>query len=549
MKRINFLFLILFFLISLHSFGQSVSGGAGIIHGTGDPNGINSLDVQDSRYESLFFVDTSTWKTYKYNGANVWNEIDYHSKVTLDAGSSPTLTLNGQELKLDFDLISSSELQQLAVDIMGNATATTTFSQGLSVDDLITLTGVASGSVNLGTFTGATIVDNRTIKQAFQDIETALENIPTKKQDVVANYASLPSSNQQAGDIAYVVDATGDPTVESGAAMYIWNGSAWVKVAELGAIDIVTDLSVTNITGTTLDIASSTGTDATVPAATNTTAGLLTATRFVEIDTLVSRSHFPVSVTDGASIDFTLTGQNITGIVKPNSIGATELSSTGVGANTYGSSSSVPQITVDADGRITSATNVSIVTGDGSVTNEGVLGVAAGTPTSSVITSNTSGATGVTVSVSTGLSISETTNTNGGTITLTNTAPDQTVSLTGAGITSVSGTYPNFTITSTEVDGSISNEGQLSVGTGASNTSQIQSNTSGSNAITIDGGTDKGISVTESGSTISINLGSLEVYDNDVAARNDGLAIGDWYEVSASNTMGLVPGTVRKVKY
>jgi hypothetical protein len=32
--------------------------------------------------------------------------------------------------------------------------------------------------------------------------------------------------------------------------------------------------------------------------------------------------------------------------------------------------------------------------------------------------------------------------------TITNSAPDQTVSLTGAGTTSISGTYPNFTITS-----------------------------------------------------------------------------------------------------
>lgn len=35
---------------------------------------------------------------------------------------------------------------------------------------------------------------------------------------------------------------------------------------------------------------------------------------------------------------------------------------------------------------------------------------------------------------------------------------DQIVSLTGAGITNVTGTYPNFTITSTEVDGSTTNE-------------------------------------------------------------------------------------------
>lgn len=37
-----------------------------------------------------------------------------------------------------------------------------------------------------------------------------------------------------------------------------------------------------------------------------------------------------------------------------------------------------------------------------------------------------------------------------GSITVTNTAPDQTVALTGAGTTSITGTYPNFTITSND---------------------------------------------------------------------------------------------------
>lgn len=45
----------------------------------------------------------------------------------------------------------------------------------------------------------------------------------------------------------------------------------------------------------------------------------------------------------------------------------------------------------------------------------------------------------------TGISVTETA---GGAITVTNTAPDQTVALTGAGATTISGTYPNFTITS-----------------------------------------------------------------------------------------------------
>ena len=68
------------------------------------------------------------------------------------------------------------------------------------------------------------------------------------------------------------------------------------------------------------------------------------------------------------------------------------------------------------------------------------------------ITETTGGAitianTGVTqATAGTGISVSAGT----GNVTITNTAPDQTVSLTGAGTTSVTGIYPNFTITSND---------------------------------------------------------------------------------------------------
>ena len=85
---------------------------------------------------------------------------------------------------------------------------------------------------------------------------------------------------------------------------------------------------------------------------------------------------------------------------------------------------------------------------DGSVTNEGILGVSAGSGTTAVITSNTSGATGVTLSAGSNITISESTSTNGGTIT-------------------IAGSF-------SEVDGSITNEGYTGVRAGGSTSSILQ---------------------------------------------------------------------------
>lgn len=49
--------------------------------------------------------------------------------------------------------------------------------------------------------------------------------------------------------------------------------------------------------------------------------------------------------------------------VAAGSIGSTELASTAVTAGTYGSSSAIPSLTVDADGRITNVTTNNIPTG------------------------------------------------------------------------------------------------------------------------------------------------------------------------------------------
>lgn len=82
-----------------------------------------------------------------------------HVAVTLGGGNSTALTLSGQELTL-----SDAQLEI-----------------NLAVDDLKTLTGVAGGSVNLGTFTGTTISDNVTIKTALQELETAVESFTNQQ--------------------------------------------------------------------------------------------------------------------------------------------------------------------------------------------------------------------------------------------------------------------------------------------------------------------------------------------------------------------------------
>ena len=58
--------------------------------------------------------------------------------------------------------------------------------------------------------------------------------------------------------------------------------------------------------------------------------------------------------------------------------------------------------------------------------------------------------TSVAATAGTGISVSGSPITTSGTLTITNTAPDQTVSLTGAGTTAITGTYPSFTVTSND---------------------------------------------------------------------------------------------------
>lgn len=59
-----------------------------------------------------------------------------------------------------------------------------------NVDDLITLSGVAENSSDLGTFTGATIADSSTVKAALQALETEVEQ-KIEASDLPGQYSAL----------------------------------------------------------------------------------------------------------------------------------------------------------------------------------------------------------------------------------------------------------------------------------------------------------------------------------------------------------------------
>ena len=67
---------------------------------------------------------------------------------------------------------------------------------------------------------------------------------------------------------------------------------------------------------------------------------------------------------------------------------------------------------------------------------------------SQVSAKGTGTVTSVTATAGTGISVSGSPITSSGTLTITNTAPDQVVTLTQGGATTITGTYPNFTISS-----------------------------------------------------------------------------------------------------
>jgi hypothetical protein len=142
----------------------------------------------------------------------------------------------------------------------------------------------------------------------------------------VANIAARNAlnANMSLGDRVLVDDATGDVTVGTGWAIYVWVApNTWTKVAEQEGLDVViggTNLTYTSGAGNGI-VVSDSGTDATIPAATATDAGFMlpaqfaklgfvTVTQAVDLDAMEGASHAAVTTAGTAATNpITVTGQ------------------------------------------------------------------------------------------------------------------------------------------------------------------------------------------------------------------------------------------------
>lgn len=151
-------------------------------------------------------------------------------------------------------------------------------------------------------------------------------NVGTSEYEVATIAARNALTGLSVGDRVLVNDATGDATVSTGWAIYVYRApSTWTKMAESEGLDVVVggaDLTYTSGAASGI-VVSSSGADATIPAATASIAGLmlpaqfnklgfLTVTGATDLDAIRTASHAAATVSGSAATNpVTISGQAI----------------------------------------------------------------------------------------------------------------------------------------------------------------------------------------------------------------------------------------------
>jgi hypothetical protein len=359
--------------------GDGVSAKA--VSGTGDLKADGTVPLSANWDVGSFYIRAQTFVSDVATGTAPFTVSSTTEVTNLKAATATALAANGANCNAGYAPLgvdasgaveSCTQYQAYDVDLttyagitpsadiqtfLGAANLAAMKAQ-LSIDDLVTLSGVADGAVNLGTFTGATISDNITIKAALQEIETAFEGLPgghTQNTDTGTTSATftiesggVKIKNSPAGTLTIRnnADAANAPLVAS----TITGTTITASVTFSGSLTGNADTATTATTATNVTVADTADTTTWVMLATdatggvapktdtgltyNASTGVLTATGFsgpLTGNVTGNASGTAATVTGAAQANITslgtLTGLTVSGVIIPNAVATISLGS------------------------------------------------------------------------------------------------------------------------------------------------------------------------------------------------------------------------------
>ena len=155
---------------------------------------VSEINANADDLISLTGVSENTTNLGTFSGSTIDNSVTIKAALqALETAIEAETTNRGTAISnlVDGAPDALNTLNELAAALNDDASAASTLTTAIGanethIDNMATLTGVAKDSTSLGTFSGSTIPDSRTVKAALQEVETAHEEVDANVNDIIS---------------------------------------------------------------------------------------------------------------------------------------------------------------------------------------------------------------------------------------------------------------------------------------------------------------------------------------------------------------------------